>query len=165
MSPSDAWAVGWTRWRAFPDRVLTEHWDGKAWHPVRNPGGERAFYSESAAATSSSDAWAVNGATIIHWDGTAWTTIATTKDWPSSIAASGPNDAWAVGRQVNPVDRPVTYHWNGTTWTRAVLPPHDAGLRSVTHVPATTTYWAVGQMGRGGHGKPYYNRPLIEAYC
>jgi hypothetical protein len=166
-SPSDAWSVGWRSSRS----TLTEHWGGGAWHQVRNPGKQGGpFQPASVAATSRQDAWAVvggvGGSTIIHWDGSAWTTAHSANENILSIGASGPSDAWAVGLQGGfPSYHPATLHWDGTSWLRTVLPQHNAQLSSVTHVPAGTAYWAVGDVMRGGHGQPVYFTPLLESYC
>ena len=98
------------------------------------PTGVNASFT-GVSSTSDSDAWAVgsenaalNGvgakALIDHWNGTAWTQVATpaTPGNTASLAgvsASSPTDAWAIGRtQVNRSDfAPLALHWNGTAWS------------------------------------------------
>ena len=138
LSPSDAWAFG----GYFSDSTnsgdtMIAHWNGTAWSTVTtpNPGyGDEAY---GMSADSASDAWAVGsylthttGAAqtlILHWNGTAWSTV--TSPNPSSgsnalygVSAESASDAWAVGYYRN--DTTSAYdtlilHWNGTAWSKA----------------------------------------------
>jgi hypothetical protein len=51
----------------------------------------------------------------------------------TSVSASGPNEAWAVGTTTNSqaLNEPLAEHWNGTTWTLATV-PLPAGQTSAT---------------------------------
>jgi hypothetical protein len=170
-SPSDAWAVG----------DVMAHWDGHAWHTVRAP-ARTEYYG--AAAISPTDAWTVDridqpvsggtfGFKIEHWDGSNWTTSFEQGDRHQlvAIAASGPTDAWAVGNvSVNsPSDyelHPIAYHWAGGSWTGTVIPTRlDAGFSSITVVPGTTTYWAVGSTFHPVVGLGDYYRTRFAYYC
>lgn len=93
------------------------------------PTGVNASFT-GVSSTSDSDAWAVGsenaelngvGAKVLidHWNGAAWSQVATpaTPGNTASLAgvsASGPADAWAIGRtQVNREDfAPLALHWN-----------------------------------------------------
>ncbi len=61
------------------------------------------------------------------------------------VAASGPNDVWAVGsswtKQTMLRQPSLLEHWNGTTW-RSFHCPNIGELRAVT-VPAPADVWAV----------------------
>jgi hypothetical protein len=90
------------------------------------------------AATSPDNAWAVGlsgtnrdgsvseGALILHWDGTAWTRVPSPDPGSESVyavAATSPDNAWAVGlsgtnRNGVVSDKALTLHWDGTAWTR-----------------------------------------------
>lgn len=127
VSPSDAWAVGFsTSNGAFSQAsTLIEHWNGSSWTTVPSPnpgsGGNELL---GVAATSPTDAWAVgfagvdsppnllacsglrSGETTIleHWNGTTWTTVpspnpggASGLNILSGVTATSPTNAWAVG--------------------------------------------------------------------
>jgi hypothetical protein len=117
-SSSDAWAVG--HYGVSDKGTLVEHWNGHAWRlvPHRSDGGLYAV-----AAVSATDVWALgftaqSDGRIDHWDGASWTAVAQAAHGIqlSAVAASGPNDAWAVGSHFFRGD-PATDHWNGTTGT------------------------------------------------
>jgi hypothetical protein len=153
-SAHDVWAVGST------PATLTEHWDGNVWSLV--PASRRGGPETGVAAVSPSEAWGVGYtdhrqmSVIDRWDGTAWTTVHTIPGYVhlASIAAASATDAWAVGDA-------TTVHWDGTAWTpRTISALLPIALTSVTHVPATTAYWAVGFTYHGT-----YHTPLIETHC
>jgi hypothetical protein len=155
-SSTDVWAVG---------GVLIEHWDGHSWHRVASPGAGHRRRLTGVAAISPTDALAVdNGRRAIdHWDGSRWTTVATAaggfRTNLSDVAASGPTDAWVVGDESG---LPVVDHWDGATLAAGVMPrPFFAGLGSVTNVPTTTSYWAVGAIEHSGASGNLYATPLI----
>ena len=171
-SPTDVWAVG-----VFgQDKSLVEHWDGHTWRRVGTPAATRPFHIlQGVVALSANDAWAVglriraggagaNRELIEHWDGSAWTI--TPRNGAAAlfdVAASGASDAWAVGQ--SNTNAASSEDWNGTTWTPT---PTNAGPRttldSISNIPGTTTYWAV-----GGHnskiGTLATETPLIESRC
>jgi hypothetical protein len=101
------------------------------------PTGHNANLS-AVTSTSDSDAWAVgslNGRPgtgvgaqplIDHWDGTAWSQVATPPTPQSTaslaaVSASSPTDAWAIGHtQINRSNfTPLALHWNGAAWSVA----------------------------------------------
>src|SRR5882724_7193860 len=92
LSPSSAWAVGsWYDVDSAAPRTLVQRWNGAAWSTVTSPNAT-SFYNElrDVDAVSATDAWAVgyangssgvNGAPrnplAMHWNGTAWSIVAT----------------------------------------------------------------------------------------
>jgi hypothetical protein len=161
VSSSDVWAVG------TGDGPLTEHWDGTSWSVVPTPDPTPAYESwirlESIAAIAPGDVWAVGSyevgldepqMLVEHWDGAAWSVVAT-PDRPRfsqqlyGVSASSANDAWAVG--VSGI-RSLIEHWDGTSWR--TVPNHvpDSAyvyLRSVAAVNGSDA-WAIGNTGLGG---------------
>jgi hypothetical protein len=95
LSDSDVWAVGGEEDANGVWHTLTEHWDGSSWTiiPAVDVGdGGNQFYAVKAIA--SNDVYAVgqqagarfpNGALIEHWDGLAWSVVASPAD-PSATA-------------------------------------------------------------------------------
>jgi hypothetical protein len=177
-SPNNAWAVGdyTTDWDGpGPARTWIEHWDGTAW--TRQPSPDPGPFGNNrlllgVAATSPTNAWAVGeyydmanmccagpGHTVIvHWDGRKWAHVpAPNPGGPnrdnslSAVAATSPDDAWAVGTSGWPVEsglsgaNTVIVHWDGTAWTR--IPSPSPGSESYLSGVAATSpadAWAVG---------------------
>jgi hypothetical protein len=124
--------------------------------------------------TSDTDAWAVGselgrpgttvGAKVLidHWNGTAWSQVATPTTPQNtatlaSVSASGPADAWAVGRDSNARSsfQPLGLHWNGTAWS--VSPSLASALSGqlavgVTDISPTDAYAIGGHLGSAHTG-------------
>ena len=108
------------------------------------------------SADSSTDAWAVGGPLILHWNGTAWskfTDPVPTADL-NAVKAISASDAWAAG-QYCPTGACATLdtlilHWNGTAWSK-VASPSPGGPDFLTGLSASsaTNAWAVGSSGAG----------------
>lgn len=116
-----------------------------------------------AAARTSTDAWAVGeqfaGAgqappppVSYHWNGSAWSIVATPTLGVSSallaVSASTAADAWAVGFSVlgRHDDGTLIEHWNGTAWSvnsSLVVKGFVAELTGVADLSPTNA-WAVG---------------------
>lgn len=160
-SSSDVWAVGTFNHdkHAHP---LIEHWNGTAW--TVSPSPVSVSVLEAVTAITPVDAWAVGYTPIDvaaeHWDGTAWTAVPPAPvgagDDLAGVAASGPTDVWAVGFTFHP---PLAEHWNGTRWSHPSTNLPHGGFYSITVVPHTTTYWAVGEDFTRN------DRPLIATRC
>lgn len=90
-----------------------------------------------AAATN--DVWAVgNAGTILHFDGTRWTPVASgTTANLTAIHGLGASDAWAVA------DSGAIAHYDGTAWTITTTIEH-ASLDEVWALSATDV-WAAGE--------------------
>jgi hypothetical protein len=159
-SSTDAWAVG--TYDTPRSQTLILHWDGTAWSKVKspNPGwSDNVLYGVSAL--SATDAWAVGyydsytaarsvlRTLVLHWDGTAWSEVASPKHGTelNAVSAVSTTDAWAVGDGPAKSGSPRTLilHWDGTAWSR-VKSPSPGGydiLHAVSAVSATDA-WAVG---------------------
>ena len=128
----------------------------------------------AVSATSTSDAWAVGfqndnslnfSRTLIeHWNGTAWTTIASPNPGTaitlgcaslnsgnvlSAVTAVSANDAWAVGYffSCTSLLKPMAMHWDGVRWSVVPTPRlntnDNAAFTSVVALAADDIY-AVG---------------------
>jgi hypothetical protein len=133
VSPTNAWAVGWTGNGTSDFNALIDHWDGKSWNVVPVPPSVDADIGLNAvAATSASNAWAVGGTmtsprhgVILHWNGHQLAKAAA--HFPTGnllgVSASSPSNAWAVGqttdssRGCGPQCKTIIEHWNGTSWS------------------------------------------------
>ncbi|HLJ35625.1 MAG TPA: hypothetical protein VKU38_18360 [Ktedonobacteraceae bacterium] len=115
VSTNDVWIVGNTITDNSVTNTLIQHWDGKVWSNVKgqNPGKELNVLG-GVVALSAHDVWAVGSLSnsfdnpqaqplIEHWNGTAWSTVAspnigtnnTTLD--DAILVPHSTRIWAVG--------------------------------------------------------------------
>jgi hypothetical protein len=189
-SSSDAWAVG-----SQGNHGIAEHWNGSSWTASQlvQP-ATRSWRLDGVLTLSPSNAWTVGmmrlgehnsdgfGALIEHWDGMTWSVIPTPPLLPSvpgdipygrlySVAASGPNDVWAVGEAGTGIPSiasdTLVEHWDGARWSVAQTPdvasPRGIAfdhLFSVTAV-SPTDVWAVGSYGTAGFIGGRGDHPLV----
>ncbi|HMA36439.1 MAG TPA: hypothetical protein VKY74_18425, partial [Chloroflexia bacterium] len=169
--PADAWAVGASATR--PQTALIQRWDGARWQtlpaPNAGPGDNRLA---AVVATGPADAWAAgsytNGpagrrALLVHWDGTVWSRVPEPGDLPTDpqtvsdtdpqtvsellgLAATGPDDVWAVGT-IHPANysgrESLILHWDGRQWRRVASPP--AGALQAVAAAGPQSAWAAGE--------------------
>lgn len=184
ISRDDAWAVGSyidagtgagnAPGDAGTERTLILHWDGKTWQQVPSPSPDavrnRLF---GIVALSKDDIWAVGaygqdftaeGASrtlVLHWDGKTWQQVpspspGTTGNVLYGVAASGSNDAWAVGVKASREGQMPSHdvgslmlRWNGSRWSEEPVPQ---GGNMLTGVGASAggAVWAVGALASEG---------------
>ncbi|HYP19959.1 MAG TPA: hypothetical protein VEY08_07775, partial [Chloroflexia bacterium] len=167
VAPDDVWAVG--EYYTGPgdaekSSTLIMHWDGKEWSIVGSPSpADRLNSLLSIAAASAKDIWAVGLSgnisepiqpLILHWDGVAWSQVATPTIPPPPQAAANSletgqlldvsvirnDDVWAVGSGTG--GRALALHWDGKTWSLVDTEAQGA-LQSVGGV-AANDIWALG---------------------
>ncbi len=187
LSPDDAWAVGYSctaqcgMGSAEVDHTLILHWGGTGWSQVASPNPHDNGHLNAVTALSPSQVWAVGSyctthcgtgsavfdALILHWNGTAWTQVASPTLAGSlvttlnGVSAASPAVAWAVGTycSVNcnqakpaPPPRPDTFilRWDGKAWSQASSPNpggrYGSSLDSVSAL-APDNAWAAGNYG------------------
>ena len=159
-----------------------ERWNGSTWRRATNVPAVMNATSTSVWAIDGSsrrDVWA-GGATIVndawrmvmlHWDGRAWTRVPAPLPLPvdafdgdlrlTAIAASAPDDVWAVGFAFPFGQQSFAMHWDGSRWS-VVNPsvPDAPDNNSLNDVAARGgEIWAVGRaegapliLRRGGTG-------------
>ncbi len=108
-------------WGSGPDDVWAVGEGGLVFH--RGPGGWQAVPSGTTNALNAvhgagpSDVWAAGEQVILHFDGTAWSTVL---EQPSELYlgawSNGPRDVWIVGTALDVVAG-VVLHWDGQTWS------------------------------------------------
>lgn len=174
-SARSAWAVG----SPVKGKSVVWHWDGVSWQSVPVPTVSGRLYLTSVAAVGDDDAWAVGRqsrqidrlnydrhAVIEHWDGARWRMVPVPYAGQSSlfsVAASGPDDVWAVGESYHDThatfkdfaqgkfpahhDRLLLLHWDGKSWSTVRLPWARSGLVGGATVTATgpTDVWVVSE--------------------
>jgi hypothetical protein len=172
---NDAWAVGFFTGPNEHDGkiMLTERWNGRQWQQVPTPNVQ--FFDEKLLAVSASganEAWAVGSTNrtgfastnpiAAHWNGTAWTIVATPATTGSGrsilagVVTFGPGNAWAVGK--SRTGRVLVEHWDGSAWSLVAVPdptpPAGATLASSTltgiSALSPTDIWAVGSYALAG---------------
>ena len=93
---------------------------------------------------------------IEHWDGTAWSQVASPNPGGSAnrnqllgVAALSASNAWAVGFYY-PTPKTLIEHWNGTAWKHVASPAPGSGS-TLTGIAATSrsNAWAVGTSTNG----------------
>jgi hypothetical protein len=143
--PSDVWAVGSRAGSgaAPASDGLAFHWDGCTWTQSPIATGLREVWG-----AASSDVWAVGSrGTALHFDGRAWTPVATgtTSDFWSVSGTAG-NDVWAIGGA-------GAFHWDGTAWAASPgFPPAAAGqITGDVWAAAPHDVWAVGDQNTVVH--------------
>src|SRR6266567_860302 len=134
-----------------------------AWTVVQSPNASTGNNElQAVASVSANDVWAVgtsentlgNDQTLIlHWDGTAWSIVAS----PTTgivegnllgVAAVATSDVWAVGDSGSGT---LIEQWNGSSWSVVSSPNPGSGsspgdsLRGAVADPSSGQAWAVGQ--------------------
>jgi hypothetical protein len=162
VSSTDAWAVGVYDTEHLLGGTLILHWDGTGWSKVKSPNpGPYENYLQGVSAVSSKDAWAVGvyytktvaaRTLILHWDGTAWSTVKSPNpgsysNYLQGVSAVSSTDAWAVGTYVTKsASHTLILHWDGTAWSKVKSPGRDAYGIELFGVSAVSSddAWAVG---------------------
>jgi hypothetical protein len=106
-APNDVWAVGARVVETYYGvdwDSLAEHWDGTRWtlNTIQLPPGQILYGVDAVAAD---DVWAVGqddfGATIVHYDGSAWSHVPTPAAGQGGrlggVGSAAPDDLWAGG--------------------------------------------------------------------
>ncbi|HKP52938.1 MAG TPA: dockerin type I domain-containing protein [Chloroflexia bacterium] len=170
VSANDIWAVG----RDTNGQTLAIRWNGSSWNVVATPTGNNPTLL-AVDAVSANDVWAVGAysafccthSVILHWDGTAWTSIGAPLFMQlNDVVAISANDVWAVGATVtdgvNP-DVPALLHWNGSAWRLQSNPQlrGDSSLNAITAISGNDL-WAVGNARRDSNSSQ--TGTLIEHY-
>jgi hypothetical protein len=167
---NDVWGVG-VQATASSNNTLAIHWNGTSWSAVSTPNpapdcedGDILWGGQSlngVAAVSPTDVWAVGGdcyginTLIEHWDGTAWSMVASPRlrigggdAWATlyGVAAISSSNVWAVGYQSAGGIQPLVEHWDGHVWSVISGASPGGGMSYLTSVSATgpNDVWAVG---------------------
>jgi hypothetical protein len=119
-SPSDIWASGTASTEGVEHRKVApvlEHFNGTSWSNVTVPVNGAV---SDVVDISPTDAFALDGGSLIQWNGSTWSVVnATTQTGAalsgSVLAALSPTDVWLGGAT-------TLDNFNGTTWTSVPVP-------------------------------------------
>lgn len=163
ISSNNVWVAGNACTQISCNTFLLR-WDGSAFSVIPSPNVPSASNSlADIAAISANDVWAVGRSRsasyvsqplTLHWDGTAWSIVATPdlgqSAFLTTVAAASGNDVWAMGNYNDSAGR-TTYsfalHWNGTAWSAVSMPqPSNYVEITVSGAAAISSndVWAVG---------------------
>ena len=177
IAANNIWAVGEND-SSNMQETLVEHWNGKVWSIISSPNFAPSENTLAAiSVVTAKDIWAVGTTTsassmsgyqplIEHWNGTQWSISSS----PAiagrlfSVAAVGPNDAWAVGwvSSTNNIQTLIE-HWNGSAWSVVSSSGPGLAINRLHGVAAISAYnvWAVGEDTNSSAPSAEFN-PLIE---
>jgi len=141
-------------------------WDGHEWTAYPLPAG--AGWIRDLVAVTPSDVWAVGERTdrlitrgnfswnpehvsIVHWDGTSWSTVAapqgSRRGFLESVSATSADDVWAVGRSDGGDGMSLgnmVLHWDGRAWSSVRSPYRDDAWLLTVAAIARDDVWAGG---------------------
>ena len=147
-SGSNCWAVGSAANTGTVSQTLAEHWNGTAWSIVTTPNTGSSINDLSAVdCATNSSCWAVgfssndlgvNQTLAEHWNGTAWSIVATPlgASTLSGVTCITRSNCWAVGAGASSIE-----HWHHSTWSIVSTPNNP--LSSVA-CATRSDCWAVG---------------------
>jgi hypothetical protein len=142
----DLWAASDTSVYAVGDGGAIVHYNGSTWEPMTS-GTTQALYS--VWGSSDTDVYAINGGSMFHFDGTAWSPVAL----PAlagdmiDISGAGPDDVWVLRDTGSPI------HYDGARWA-----PVNIGISGADTTP-TTIFVESGQWVIGGKGPVFGTDP------
>ena len=160
---TDAWAVG-TNGGAW----WSESWNGTTWthDTVVNQSADYFAGVSSVVAVSASNVWEAasqtfdgggldTNASMVHWNGTHWTTtmVGGTNGSPAGITAAGPSSLWAAGTWQKEGEyyprgaiQPAIWHSTGGAWTftKPFAPYTTDHYLTAVAAPTSSDVWAVG---------------------
>ena len=126
LAENDMWCVGGSVDGSGPRTVLLRH-DGTSWTPMTPPDAEnRTLYKVWGAAAD--DVWICGqGGYLAHWDGAAWTSVASGTPASLFTVHGGPTPLVAVGGLAPVIVEPGA----GGAWSEVATPQGDGGLLGV----------------------------------
>ena len=135
------------------------HWTGgTSWPPLPVPVvGTNSSWVNALWTNTSNDVWgagyqiAAGGSTtgiVVHWNGSAWSLVATTPLTSGTattftyVWASGPNDVWVGGIASGGARTGAVIRWDGTQWSD-VTPANLSGVGGIWGATSNEPYlWA-----------------------
>jgi hypothetical protein len=162
ISANDVWFVGFGGARYDPDvysdSTYILHWNGSQLNRAQASGYIYGVVRRLAGISilSAEDIWVVGTISnvegsssqtlIMHWNGSAWTTIPSPNSGQkavlNSIQALSPTNVWAAGSTDG---QSLTMHWDGSAWN--TVPGSPGNTLAAIDGLSETTLWTVGSSG------------------
>lgn len=171
VAPGDIWALGVSQATVHRvhQAIVAMHWNGTAWSASRLPAfpAVKRGYPWVATAISAAgprDAWvsetpAVNqrtgfspaGLILLHWNGSAWRTVATNRTLrgAAGLTPDGDGGFWLTAADpANPNAGEIIDYRHGAFTSQPAPAPHGyTGTASgIVAVPGTGCFWATGTL-------------------
>lgn len=138
-SATDCWAVGHNY--DPQNGALIEHWNGTSWSIAVSSAFAGDNWLQAVTCAAANDCWAIGYSVdgsgsqyttlAIHWNGSAWSTVASPNDPASTVnqlfgvACTSANACWAVGFSGNNGGaKTLIERWNGSSWQIVTSPNH-----------------------------------------
>jgi hypothetical protein len=174
ISTSEIWAVGA---QAVPSPTpVIELSQGQGFTLQSVPSFGSSAFLTGVDGLGPNDVWAVGSyfdssnvghTLVLHWDGTAWSQVASSTPAGTSgglrdVTEVASNDVWAVGFTVNNTDGTygtLAEHWDGSTWS-VVPTPSPVGRDQLSGVDAVSSarIYAAGVTDDINHPHPLMER-------
>ncbi|MDP1825852.1 MAG: hypothetical protein Q8L48_21495 [Archangium sp.] len=131
---TDGWAVG--------NGGLALRWNGREWRKATVPTNADLLSVWGSAPDS---VWIVSDGEILRWDGTSWTSAASTARL-TTVWGTSSTDVWAFGSL-------GFLHWNGAQWSSSPVPFQRVPAPTVVAAwgASSSDLWAVGTAGAIAH--------------
>jgi hypothetical protein len=167
LSATDIWAMGPSANTVHkPTQVyIAMHWNGTAWRslalPKLAPVNGQPWVPDAIVATAPNQLWmdesiAVNrgtgvqppGFTLLHWDGTAWSTVVQdlTAIYAPELASDGQGGFWLDTNDDSQPTNSIVHYTGGQFVSQPA--PTEPGFTSqaggFTLIPGTTSLWGLG---------------------
>ncbi len=169
QSSSNVWAVGWRHSSFGGVEADTMQYDGSCWTEYSSSNFSPTNVNQLLGVTAigSNNVWAVGiyynsptiSGTLVHWNGSAWSTPINTGYELNSIASNATNNIWAVGS--NDGAAPLIYHSSdgGSNWEQTTT-DGTATFNGITFDKNSGIGWTVG----AGANSNSLTDTLIEHY-
>jgi hypothetical protein len=161
-SSSNVWAVGALIYPTFGDQTLLRRSPGGAWTTFGSGEGEQQISGVWTA--SAEDAWAVGFGAMLHWNGQAWSEVAS----PIAAKLAALSGIWGTDASHVTAVGPngIIVEWDGSRWT--VLHSGGIGLAAIGGSDVQHR-WAVGGTGTIFRYEPDLHGPLtcqgVQGQC
>jgi hypothetical protein len=159
LAPNNVWAGGYSQTAHGIPRTLILHWDGRSWTIAQTPNPGSAINVIWGMGQAGGHVWAAGHYSndpqrgrltglLLRQNGSSWIVTPPPRDHRlftgSTVAGTGPNDAWAVGGWPN--GGFTLLHYNGKHWSTTANAPTNTALWTLADVVATSTTnaWAIG---------------------
>lgn len=133
LSSSNVWAVG-TTVSASSSTGTILRFNGTSWSTV-TPGITLPSSLDAVWGSSANDVWLVGSGTVLHWNGSTFSTSATFSGTLGAVSGTGPTDVWATGENTN------LHHFTGGIWTNPTIPGLGTSTFFAVLALATNNVW------------------------